>query len=71
MVKVSLGLGAMKVGAAAFVLLVAFSAVLVNANVFLHTPRGTNNRLQGDSLNPTRLFRSNNVAAGGYGTHQI
>ena len=44
-------------------------AVLVDADVYLHNPRGSNNRLNGQGRNRNngnRLFDSQNNARGGY-----
>ena len=50
-------------------LLLASAALLVDADVYLHNPRGSNNRLQGRNRNRdnnNRMFDSQNNARGGY-----
>ena len=42
---------------------------IINANIYLHSPRGSNNRLNENSAqntNPNRLFKSENNRRGGY-----
>jgi len=50
------------------VLIVLSVAVSVYCDVYMHNPRGNNDRLneQSDRQNANRLFRSENNAAGGY-----
>lgn len=49
-------------------LCVVFVALCVGAlaDVYMHLPRGSNNRYRGDANNQNRLFDSQNNAAGGY-----
>jgi len=45
-----------------------FAALCVGAlaDVYVHNPRGSNNRYRGDANDQNRLFDSQNNAAGGY-----
>ena len=50
-------------------ILVAFFIKFANSDIYMHNPRGSNNRcdeLTNDRLNANRLFDSQNNAAGGY-----
>jgi len=50
-------------------LFISYVALLADANVYLHSPRGSNNRLNEKSAeneNNERLFQSNNNRRGGY-----
>ena len=52
-----------------FWLLTLFSAQAIFGDIYLHNPRGSNNRCDertNDRLNANRLFDSQNNAAGGY-----
>merc|ERR1719193_1720337 len=59
----------MKFSATTLAFLLASVCLLVDADVYLHNPRGSNNRLKGrgrNRSNGNRLFDSQNNARGGY-----
>ena len=57
------------IGAASLLLLLSSSFPAAEADVYLHNPRGSNNRLKGqnrDRSNANRMFDSQNNNRGGY-----